>query len=1496
MSRSERAAEWRVQALAQHALRGEQDQPPPRCPRHLTRRISWRMCSSMVQTSTRPGCTGVSRRQHALTFDEPASAAGPEVCGRAISVYHKALSGWLEGRVTQFDPELSLHLVEYDCTEGQEIAPEWLRLCSERPWQWLDERASDAEPNPTSVGRVFDESIVNMRIRILWPSMQKWYLGTIVSFDAATKHHVVHFKDGDQADYDLKHEAVVWLNQAAAPRVQPKSPKRGGSQARGGARRRPARGGSKARIGGAVTGAARGSATGSQRSRRGKDSGEAVLPVAAPTSAAPLVEAAAVSEAPAGITVVDLTAGSAAPAAPRRGPGRPPGRKAGGPRSSKPVASRRRAQKLSDDDFESPEEEFIVSDDDFSDMSIEFEELIQSRGSELPNSGSRCGRQPMVCNPARPRNTAKGIQDPALAQCLKGIRVAIHWEDDETFYRGELISYNDYQKNFKVMYDDGEDEWTSLHKEVFRWVLPRGRTNKAFSPQIWEAMRQLGAIDLLPDPPVPTAQHIPCHSFTSTPQQAAAGGEAVAALPAGEERPFPEGAAAVGWTVSVLSVTDGAHHKGEVLAFDAATGRQHVLYSDGEDERLLLHQESVQWHELQPERRCYTVGLPEGEIAPSMHEAVHWRIAVFWRKEQEFFMGDIVNYDPESDVYEVHYDDGETCEVNLVTDVIKWILPPGLRSTMAPELMDESDREYRPCLNPSSRGRLMGSGCRGRVQGRSDLFGAGGHGVSPAAVGLSLKSASLPVGHVSALGAQADLHRSLTIPARASPLAGSPLVPLSPYAAGALPVRPRTPLMGPSAGPPILEMTVPLAAASRRLEGLGGTVVRIYCSDLAEEHGSRHLQSLSQGSPAASGRVSLGPDEAAAAAAQFAKAVAEGKAAAAAAGGDCRPPAAAGGSSAHEPSAPAEAAAAVQGPDGPTPAAPAGSGGSAVGLAALVDSSAAAQAPGGAACAVVGRQSPAPAAAGGEAPAGQAPTELPAPPAVPEARPAPLAVPEARPAGPQAQARNSSPSASAAPGAAGAPQGARSVSPAVAGREVSLGPVAMHMQAPVAANKGAASAIKTDPEGAQRTWPDSVPVPQQGASGESCSSVASEGKRERPSDSPRSTSMQRRLRRRLLACDLMLARCSTAQASLACGLPCADDSTRALGERDSDEEMDFEVTGVLFEGPRNQQPAGSAGASASSGERDRQSSLGLEDSPLLLPLSAQTPSGRSSDYCALQGVPQLHQRVPQLRPCSAPSSAAPARRPAVAVAAPPASQGLLGVRVRGSGHASPAPLSPLPSPSSRGPMRTPGTFQRLGSASWGSFGGSIQSTARSGSGSSSSLSSVLLQQPSRLSVVTAAQRRGEKAHLLFGDSSVQASPWSSGYLNGGLKSEEMKSEELAEEGCFQHKGFNGMPSAADVLARVNPGGGALRKGALSAAAQLLAQDSVGLPDTPSLGGEDRDKLAAALSEQLGSRACSPLRRTASGAELSELSPDELESIHRGCNSLSDSIQPVKAQA
>ena len=114
--------------------------------------------TDLLSRQRSPRLAVASRRLRRSRSDDPLFHH-VQVCGRAISVYHKPLSGWLEGRVTQFNPELSLHLVEYDCAEGQETAPEWLRLCSERPWQWLDERAPDAEPNPTSVGRVFDESV-----------------------------------------------------------------------------------------------------------------------------------------------------------------------------------------------------------------------------------------------------------------------------------------------------------------------------------------------------------------------------------------------------------------------------------------------------------------------------------------------------------------------------------------------------------------------------------------------------------------------------------------------------------------------------------------------------------------------------------------------------------------------------------------------------------------------------------------------------------------------------------------------------------------------------------------------------------------------------------------------------------------------------------------------------------------------------------------------------------------------------------------------------------------------------------------------------------------------------------------------------------------------------------------------------------------------------------------------------------------------------------------
>ena len=84
-------------------------------------------------------------------------------------------------------------------------------------------------------------------------------------------------------------------------------------------------------------------------------------------------------------------------------------------------------------------------------------------------------------------------------------------------------------------------------------------------------------------------------------------------------------------------------------------------------------------------------------------------------------------------------------DVGQVVALQRWVLPSPVHNCVA-----KSTASAAPLV----------------VQGRSDLLGAAGQGLSPTTVGLSLKSASLPVEHVSALGAQADLQRSLTTPAR----------------------------------------------------------------------------------------------------------------------------------------------------------------------------------------------------------------------------------------------------------------------------------------------------------------------------------------------------------------------------------------------------------------------------------------------------------------------------------------------------------------------------------------------------------------------------------------------------------------------------------------------------------------------------------------------------------------------------------------------------------
>lgn len=50
-----------------------------------------------------------------------------------------------------------------------------------------------------------------------------------------------------------------------------------------------------------------------------------------------------------------------------------------------------------------------------------------------------------------------------------GWRVGILWEADGNYYEGEVLSFNSKSSKHHILYEDGEDEWVQLNKEVKCW-------------------------------------------------------------------------------------------------------------------------------------------------------------------------------------------------------------------------------------------------------------------------------------------------------------------------------------------------------------------------------------------------------------------------------------------------------------------------------------------------------------------------------------------------------------------------------------------------------------------------------------------------------------------------------------------------------------------------------------------------------------------------------------------------------------------------------------------------------------------------------------------------------------------------------------------------------------------------------------------------------------------------------------------------------------------
>ena len=46
-----------------------------------------------------------------------------------------------------------------------------------------------------------------------------------------------------------------------------------------------------------------------------------------------------------------------------------------------------------------------------------------------------------------------------------------------------------------------------------------------------------------------------------------------------------------------------------------------------------------------------------GRRVPQGLAVVGWRVGVYWREDQKFYLGEIAGYDEEEDQYEMNYDD-----------------------------------------------------------------------------------------------------------------------------------------------------------------------------------------------------------------------------------------------------------------------------------------------------------------------------------------------------------------------------------------------------------------------------------------------------------------------------------------------------------------------------------------------------------------------------------------------------------------------------------------------------------------------------------------------------------------------------------------------------------------------------------------------------------------------------------------------------------------------
>jgi hypothetical protein len=101
------------------------------------------------------------------------------------------------------------------CQSDRGLAEGVLLVYQQRRWDWRALLSEVHAPKTqqlalADVDWTRPTMLIGKRVKVKW-AREKWYNGTVSSYDGATRKHTVTYDDGDTRSYDLKKKTVEWL-------------------------------------------------------------------------------------------------------------------------------------------------------------------------------------------------------------------------------------------------------------------------------------------------------------------------------------------------------------------------------------------------------------------------------------------------------------------------------------------------------------------------------------------------------------------------------------------------------------------------------------------------------------------------------------------------------------------------------------------------------------------------------------------------------------------------------------------------------------------------------------------------------------------------------------------------------------------------------------------------------------------------------------------------------------------------------------------------------------------------------------------------------------------------------------------------------------------------------------------------------------------------------------------------------------------------------------